>query len=77
MPDVNTNDSWHSNGSPTPEIENLQTPSQPVAVVSRAEPIKYTTPNIQRKLPKLPAFAKVRQARIPNAYDKTALKLQV
>lgn len=26
---------------------------------------------------KLPAFARVKQARIPNAYDKTALKLEV
>lgn len=31
-------------------------------------------PNIQRTLP---AFAKVKQARVPNAYDKTALKLEV
>lgn len=30
--------------------------------------------NIQRTLP---AFAKVKQARVPNAYDKTALKLEV
>lgn len=30
--------------------------------------------NIQRVLP---AFAKVKQARVPNAYDKTALKLEV
>ncbi|XP_037942306.1 adapter molecule Crk-like [Teleopsis dalmanni] len=26
---------------------------------------------------KLPAFARVKQARVPNAYDKTALKLEV
>lgn len=30
---------------------------------------------IQQK--KLPAFARVKQVRIPNAYDKTALKLEV
>lgn len=30
--------------------------------------------NIQRKLP---AYARVKQARVPNAYDKTALKLEV
>ncbi|KAK0086977.1 hypothetical protein PV325_002068 [Microctonus aethiopoides] len=30
--------------------------------------------NIQRTLP---AFAKVKQARVPNAYDKTALKLEI
>ena len=26
---------------------------------------------------KLPALAKVKQARVPNAYDKTALKLEI
>lgn len=26
---------------------------------------------------KLPAYARVKQARVPNAYDKTALKLEV
>lgn len=36
------------------------------------EPIKRA--NIQRKLP---ALARVKQARVPNAYDKTALKLEV
>ncbi|XP_013781887.1 adapter molecule Crk-like [Limulus polyphemus] len=35
---------------------------------------RYNTPNIQRKLP---ALARVKQARVPNAYDKTALKLEV
>lgn len=30
--------------------------------------------HIQRKLP---AYARVKQARVPNAYDKTALKLEV
>ncbi|XP_077499109.1 crk proto-oncogene, adaptor protein isoform X2 [Amblyomma americanum] len=39
------------------------------------DPIKYNTPsNVQRKLP---ARARVKQARVPNAYDKTALKLEV
>lgn len=38
------------------------------------EPNKYRTPNIERKLP---ALAKVVQARVPSAYDKTALRLQV
>lgn len=42
-----------------------------------SEQIKYNTPNIQRKLPQLPAMALVKQARVPNAYDKTALKLQI
>ncbi|XP_013784079.1 adapter molecule Crk-like isoform X1 [Limulus polyphemus] len=35
---------------------------------------KYNTPNIQRKLP---AYAKVIHPRVPNAYDSTALKLEV
>lgn len=26
---------------------------------------------------KLPAYARVKQARVPNAYDKTALKLEI
>ncbi|KAF6216477.1 hypothetical protein GE061_000819 [Apolygus lucorum] len=39
---------------------------------SQAEPARR--PNVQRKLP---AMAKVKQARVPNAYDKTALKLEV
>lgn len=30
--------------------------------------------NIQRKLP---AYARIKQARVPNAYDKTALRLEV
>uniref|UniRef100_A0A5S6R5D6 Adapter molecule Crk n=1 Tax=Trichuris muris TaxID=70415 RepID=A0A5S6R5D6_TRIMR len=33
-----------------------------------------SNPSIQRKLP---AYARVKQARIPNAYDKSALRLQV
>ncbi|KFD51651.1 hypothetical protein M514_07530 [Trichuris suis] len=45
-----------------------------------ADPVKVKTgksksnPSIQRKLP---AYARVKQARIPNAYDKSALRLQV
>ncbi|XP_014283419.1 adapter molecule Crk isoform X2 [Halyomorpha halys] len=39
---------------------------------SHVEPIRRS--NVQRKLP---ALAKVKQARVPNAYDKTALKLEI
>ncbi|XP_073990443.1 crk proto-oncogene, adaptor protein [Rhodnius prolixus] len=39
---------------------------------SHQEPTRRS--NVQRKLP---ALAKVKQARVPNAYDKTALKLEV
>ncbi|KAF7993791.1 hypothetical protein HCN44_010398 [Aphidius gifuensis] len=45
----------------------VDTPQQQQQVTSRRS-------NIQRTLP---AFAKVKQARVPNAYDKTALKLEV
>ncbi|RWS08075.1 adapter molecule Crk-like protein [Dinothrombium tinctorium] len=54
-----------------PQLASSQNNSRPAP----AEPIRqYHTPNIQRKLP---ALAKVKQARVPNAYDETALKLQV
>lgn len=65
-------DGWHN-----PQENNINNSSSshpPQNPRSSAEPIKYITPNIQRKLP---ALAKVRQQRIPNAYDKTALKLEV
>lgn len=39
-----------------------------------ATPAEPKRTNIQRKLP---ALARVKQARVPNAYDKTALKLEV
>lgn len=39
---------------------------------SHIEPVRRS--NVQRKLP---ALAKVKQARVPNAYDKTALKLEI
>lgn len=35
---------------------------------------QYNTPQIQRQLP---ALARVTQARVPNAYDRSALKLEV
>lgn len=52
--------------------------SGPMSQVSHTETMGLATvtrrPNIQRTLP---AFAKVKQARVPNAYDKTALKLEI
>ena len=50
--------------------------SQSTPNTRTSEPTKYITPNIhiQRKLP---ARAVVNKQRIPNAYDKTALKLEV
>ncbi|XP_046384430.1 adapter molecule Crk [Ischnura elegans] len=42
--------------------------------VSQQQDAAVRRTNIQRKLP---AYARVKQARVPNAYDKTALKLEV
>lgn len=49
-----------------PHAETTASPATTTTVTRRS--------NIQRTLP---AFAKVKQARVPNAYDKTALKLEV
>lgn len=54
-----------SNSGPTTQVSQAEMTGQ--ATVTRRS-------NIQRTLP---AFAKVKQARVPNAYDKTALKLEV
>lgn len=42
--------------------------------VSHTQEATIRRTNIQRKLP---AYARVKQVRVPNAYDKTALKLEV
>jgi len=57
--------SSNPNSGPTSQVSHAETTGQ--ATVTRRS-------NIQRTLP---AFAKVKQARVPNAYDKTALKLEV
>lgn len=46
---------------------------QPISRPSNGEGTFRRT-NLNRKLP---AFARVKQARVPNAYDKTALKLEI
>ncbi|XP_067143758.1 adapter molecule Crk-like [Centruroides vittatus] len=57
------------------EDQLTQVPLPPPEQTSeKLEPFKQTMPNFQRKLP---ALARVKQARVPNAYDKTALKLEV
>lgn len=68
--DGQTGNSWHN--SQENNSNNTSSHGIPNSRVS-VETTKYITPNIQRKLP---AMAKVRQQRIPNAYDKTALKLE-
>lgn len=68
-------------------LENNARPDSGGSSSSNSSVVQSTTPqdssgqstltrrsNIQRTLP---AFAKVKQARVPNAYDKTALKLEV
>lgn len=55
----------NSNSGPTTQVSHAEITGQ--GTVTRRS-------NIQRTLP---AFAKVKQARVPNAYDKTALKLEV
>ncbi|GIX68038.1 adapter molecule Crk [Caerostris extrusa] len=55
-------------------VQNSQPPTSGPTQRSSTDPTRYNTPNIQRILP---ALAKVKQARVPNAYDKTALKLEV
>jgi len=48
--------------------------SSPATTNSNQQQDKTKRTNIQRKLP---AYARVKQARVPNAYDKTALRLDV
>lgn len=74
---ANDGQHWHRPASPPlqPPATGNATPSPRTAPPSTGDPIKYNTPsNVQRKLP---ARARVKQARVPNAYDKTALKLEV
>ncbi|XP_014609126.1 PREDICTED: adapter molecule Crk [Polistes canadensis] len=64
-------------GSNTSASNSNSIPPSLSHVVSHSETGSGTATrrsNIQRTLP---AFAKVKQARVPNAYDKTALKLEV
>jgi len=57
----------NSTSGPMSQISSTETTVGQAAAATRRS-------NIQRTLP---AFAKVKQARVPNAYDKTALKLEV
>ncbi|XP_064476885.1 adapter molecule Crk-like isoform X2 [Ornithodoros turicata] len=74
---VNDGQNWHRPSSPPqqPPGQGNATQSPRTVPPPTGDPIKYNTPsNVQRKLP---ARARVKQARVPNAYDKTALKLEV
>ncbi|XP_012064488.1 PREDICTED: adapter molecule Crk [Atta cephalotes] len=55
-------------------IENNSRPESGGSSETTGQTTVTRRSNIQRTLP---AFAKVKQARVPNAYDKTALKLEV
>jgi hypothetical protein len=69
MPWIQNNCHNQENNSHAPPSHAIQPPK------TTSEKIKSEyAPNVQRKLP---AMAKVKQQRIPNAYDKTALKLEV
>jgi proto-oncogene C-crk len=56
---------------PASRISN--SPTSPSAGPQQQDKIKWSA-KIQRKLP---AYARVKQARVPNAYDKTALRFEV
>ncbi|CAH2099011.1 unnamed protein product [Euphydryas editha] len=58
-------------GMPYPPNEAMNQFADPPSPPNNKQPQKGT--NMQRTLP---ALARVRQSRVPNAYDKTALKLQ-
>lgn len=69
------NDGHGWNGPASPQLGSPPVAPPAARTAPSGDPIKYNTPsNVQRKLP---ARARVKQARVPNAYDKTALKLEV
>lgn len=70
---LNDGQGWNRPSSP-PQLAAAPLTQNPRSTPG-GDPIKYNTPStVQRKLP---AQARVKQARVPNAYDKTALKLEV
>jgi len=57
-------------------ISEPQRSSQPpISSPATTDTSNHKPTNVQQR--RLPAYAKVKQARVPNAYDKTALKLEV
>ncbi|XP_018328644.1 adapter molecule Crk [Agrilus planipennis] len=78
------NSSGHSGLIPVPyvqKIEEGQTPEfpRPGSGGSAPAPIHHVDAAVKRNQMqrKLPARARVKQVRVPNAYDKTALKLEI
>ncbi|MBN3310125.1 CRK protein, partial [Amia calva] len=59
---------------------NQECPNAPPPLLGGPEPGPYAQPNVNTPLPNLqngPVFARAIQKRVPNAYDKTALALEV
>lgn len=73
-------ESGGSSGSGTTQSPNVESQSMNTNNSQQQGTNSTNTTTIQRRSNiqrTLPAFAKVKQARVPNAYDKTALKLEV
>lgn len=66
-PESGSSSGSNSNSGPASQVSHAETGQGQATIITRKS-------NINRILP---AFAKVKQARVPNAYDKTALKLEV
>jgi len=60
--------------SPSPVVHRVNGVDLPLASSPNSETPKSKLVNVQRQLP---AYARVKQARVPNAYDRTALRLEV
>ncbi|XP_069040258.1 adapter molecule crk [Lepisosteus oculatus] len=59
---------------------NQECPNAPPALLGGQEPGQYAQPSVNTPLPNLqngPVYARAIQKRVPNAYDKTALALEV
>lgn len=64
---------------PVPYVEKIEESSSPVDTLRPSEGPVTSTPESKPKPKqrKLPAKARVKQVRVPNAYDDTALKLEI
>jgi len=65
---------FHRNGGNTSQLPGDGGGSTPVTNHTNSDTPKNKLVNVQRQLP---AYARVKQARVPNAYDRTALRLEV
>ena len=82
---VDENSQNHQNGPSNNHTENNSKPRHSnIQVSTLKEKIdklealnKYSSNEINFFQRSLPAYARVKQSRVPNAYDKTALRLEV